>query len=88
MSVRDVLLDADQNARTEAIRLEATGQLPPGFVDQHYGLTNLELRELRRLKHAGAAATDADTYVALAKGRSVDSSRLNPTMVSYLRRNA
>jgi len=88
MSARDILLAADESARNEAIRLESQGKLPPGFVDQHYGLTNLELRELRRLKHAGAAATDADTYVALAKGRAVNSSRLNPTMVSYLRRNA
>jgi len=71
MTIRGVLLDADQNARNEATRLETTGQLPPGFVAQHYGLTPIEAHELRRLKAAGAIADDADSYVALARGHEM-----------------
>jgi hypothetical protein len=71
MTVRDILLAADQKARNEAIRLESTGQLPPQFVEKHYGLSPIEQHELRRLKASAAIADDADTYVALARGHDL-----------------
>ncbi len=78
--------DLERDARTRSESLEAQGRLPAGFTAQNYPFTPLEQRELKRLKTAGAAAQDADTYVALAKGRTVDESRLNTTMVNYWRR--
>ncbi len=66
MTIRDLLLDTDQEARTRAHGLEATGKLPPGYCEQHYGLLAHEQRELRRLKTALTLADGADTFVALA----------------------
>jgi hypothetical protein len=86
LSTRQTILDADQQARAEAIRLEVIGKLPPGFVDEHYGLSVVELSELRRLKAAGAAATDVDTYIALAKGEPVPANRLQQEVVRHQRR--
>ncbi len=85
--MRDLLLDVDQQARTRARGLEGNGRLPKGFCDKHYALLPHEERELKRLKHAMAAAPDADTFVALARGRTVDESRLNPTMITHLKRH-
>ncbi len=69
MPLRTDLLDFEREARQRAVGLEATGKLPAGFVDEHYALSPLEERELRRLKAALELADDADTFVALAKGR-------------------
>lgn len=85
--ITDLLNEHDTQARQRAVSLEATGKLPAGYVKQHYPLTTHEQRELQRLKNAGAAATDADTYVALARGRTVHESRLNPLMVAYVTRD-
>ncbi len=86
MSIRDLLLDVDQEARTLARGLEGNGKLPRGFYDKHYGLLPHEERELRRLKAATHAATDVDTFVALCKGRPVPASRLQQRVVLYKRR--
>lgn len=48
-------------------------------------LTISEQRELRRLKAAGHAAVDVDTFVALCKGHPVPASRLNQSVVRYRR---
>ncbi len=65
--MRDLLLDADQQARTLARGLEGNGRLPKGFYDKHYGLLPYEERERRRLKTALLLAEDPDTFVALAR---------------------
>ncbi len=66
-SMRQLLLDIDQEARTIARGLESNGKLPPGFCDKHYQLLPYEQRELRRLKTAMLLADGPDTYVALAR---------------------
>lgn len=63
--------DHETDARKRSWGLEATGKLPAGFSEQHYPLTAAELLELRRLKAAMELAEDADTYVALARGRPI-----------------
>ncbi len=78
----------ETEARERSWSLEAQGKLPVGFTAKHYPLTPAELRELKLLKNAAAAANgDADVYVALARGRTVDESRLNPKMVAYVKRH-
>ena len=81
-----LLLELDIEARQRATGLEALGKLTPGFIERHYPMTLREQRELRRLKAAGHAATDVDTFVALCKGRPVPASRLNTRLVDYKHR--
>jgi hypothetical protein len=85
-AIEDLFDEAEREGRERAVSLEALGKLPHGFVDKHYPLTRRELRELRRLKAAGYAATDVDTFVALCKGRPVPASRLNSRLISYQHR--
>lgn len=77
------LLQLDQQARQRAVSLEAAGRLPAGFTERHYPLTRLETAELRRLKAAGYAATDVDTFIALCKGDIVPAERLNRKVIRY-----
>lgn len=84
--VLDLLDQLEDEARQRAESLEAASRLDPGFTEAHYPLTVSERRELKRLQHAMAAAPDADTFVALAKGRPVHPSRLRPEHASALRR--
>ncbi len=86
--MRDPFDDLERDARQRSEGLEAQGRFPAGFTQKHYPLTKAEAIELKRLKHAMAAAPDADTFVALARGRTVDETRLNPTMISHLKRHA
>lgn len=81
-------LDAtlEHQARARARTLEDANQLPQGFTEHHYPLTAGEQRELRRLKAALAAAVDADTFVALAKGEPVPANRLNQEVVRHQHR--
>src|SRR5262245_23717001 len=84
---RGLTLELDHQARAHATALEATGKLPPRFVDEHYPLTRNEQLELARLRAALNAATDAATYVALARGETVPADRLNPRLTRrYLTR--
>jgi hypothetical protein len=75
--------ELEHAARTLSYRLEALGKLPAGFTIRHYPLTTGEQQELRRLKTAGHAATDAATYVALARGEPVPAHRLDQRLVTH-----
>jgi len=86
MTIDALLLELDRESRARAEGLEATGKLPPGFVERHYPLCVREQRELRRLKAACAAATDVDTFVALCKGLPVPAARLTQRLVDYKHR--
>ncbi len=86
MPLRTDLLDFEHEARQRAIGLEAAGKLSPGFVDEHYPLSPLEQAELRRLKAALELADDADTFVALAKGRPVSARWYKQRLRHLLRR--
>ncbi len=76
----------ETEARQRATTLEAMGKLPAGYVDEHYPLTSSEQRELRRLDACLQLADDADTFVALAKGRSVPRSWLKSRLASFIER--
>lgn len=58
----------------------------PDIVRELFPLTPHEQRELRRLKSALEAATDATTFVALVRGEAVPRSRLNQRLVQAHRR--
>lgn len=79
------LSEYEAEARARAQELENRGKLPQGFTEAYYPLTPSEQAELKRLKHALAIATDADTFVALAKGQAVHESRLDPEQVRILK---
>ena len=82
----DLFDELEREARERSVGLEAIGKLPSGLTAKHYPMTASEQRELRRLKAAGHAATDVDTFVALCKGLPVPASRLNRPLVSYKNR--
>ncbi len=94
----DLLEELEIEARERAWSLAYAGKFPNptsnrtkdavDIIDQLYPMTKHEQQEGRRLDHALNAATDADTFVALVKGRTVDSSRLDPKMVAYWQRYA
>jgi hypothetical protein len=81
-----LLDELEHEARQRALTLQESGKLRPGFVEWNYPLNATQDRERRRLKAALTAATDADTFVALVKGESVPSGRLERDVVQYQRR--
>jgi hypothetical protein len=81
-----LLDDLERDARWRAQELKAQGKLTPGFCERHYPFSDADQAECKRLRHAAAAAPDADTFVALAKGLSVDITRLTPEHAKAYRR--
>lgn len=86
MSLDDLFGELEHEARERSHGLEAIGKLPAGFTVKHYPMTVREQRELRRLKAAGYAAIDVDTFVALCKGLPVPAARLNNDIVKFKHR--
>jgi hypothetical protein len=86
VTARDTILDHDQQARAAAVKLETAGRLPQGYVDQHYGLSRVEQREIRRLRACLEAAPDADIFLALERGDEVPLERLNQRVADAQRR--
>ena len=94
--IRDLLNELEIEARQRALSLHALGKLgqrggtthgtPLMDVLGYDQLTLSEQRELRRLKAAGHAAVDVDTFVALCKGHPVPASRLQRRVVNYKHR--
>lgn len=90
---RQLIDELEHEARQRAVGLEALGRLPGpkkcpplGFVHRYYPLTSREQAELRRLKGAAALATDAATYVALARGDAIPISRANQAALAHVRK--
>lgn len=86
--MNDLLDQLEREARAEALRLETNGQLPAGFTERYYGLAGANLREHRRLSAALAAATDATTFCALARGEAVPAHRLQQQIIRGHKRRA
>ncbi len=84
---RELLFDElEREARQRSEALESNGKLPPGFTAEHYPMTRSELRESRRLNACLELADNADTFVALAKGRSVPRSWLTSRLAAFVQR--
>ena len=94
--INELLDGLEIEARVRANELHALGKLgrrggtthgvPLMDILGYDRLTPSEQRELRRLKAAGHAATDVDTFVALCKGHPVPASRLQRRIVNYKHR--
>ena len=85
-SLRDFLTYLEWKARQDAIELVARRKLHWSFVSEHYPPHPAVIRYEARLKTAMEAASDADTYCALARGERVPADRLNQRLVNAHRK--
>lgn len=84
--MHELIQELEREARHRSRTLEHQGRLPGGFTSFYYPLTHPEQRELERLKAAMLIATDAATYVDLARGLPVPRHRLNGDYLHLLER--
>lgn len=84
--MHNLIEELEREARARARTLENQGRLTVGFTSFFYPLTHAEQRELERLKAAMLLATDAATYVDLARGLPVPRHRLNGDYLHLLER--
>lgn len=84
--MHQLIEELEREARDRSRALENDGRLTGGFTSFFYPLTHAEQRELERLKAAMLLATDAATYVDLARSRPVPRHRLNTDYLHLLER--